>query len=294
MDMKNNITIIERIRINKNKLSKKHQIIANYYIENYKKAAFLNSSNLARILNVSEATLYRFAIFLGYKGYPQMQSAIQEIIQAELTSEDRLKIAMEKNLLKKGKHVETFERVFLSELETMNKFFRSIDKNLFVTTSQMMSKAKKIFIVGILGTASLAQYFTYNLGKIHPDVTCIQHGSGEDLFKLRFINSKTLIFIITFPRYNSLIVEMAKRAKKQHAKLIGITNNVLSPIAPYCDIGFYIDTVKITSFMGACATPTCLIHAIITEYSQKNIQKSKRQLKIWEEIVKKENLFLQR
>ena len=59
--------IRERIRRQNTQFSITQQRIADYVIGNYRKAAFLNSSKLAKVLNVSQATLYRFAVLLGWR-----------------------------------------------------------------------------------------------------------------------------------------------------------------------------------------------------------------------------------
>ena len=50
--------------------SKGQKLIANYIMNSYDKAAFMTASKLGKTVNVSESTVVRFAVELGYDGYP--------------------------------------------------------------------------------------------------------------------------------------------------------------------------------------------------------------------------------
>ena len=60
--------------------SKGQRRIAGYIMESYDKAAFMTASRLGKTVGVSESTVVRFAVELGYDGYPSMQKAMQEMV----------------------------------------------------------------------------------------------------------------------------------------------------------------------------------------------------------------------
>ena len=65
--------------------SKGQRRIAQYITESYDKAAFMTASKLGKVVGVSESTVVRFAMELGYDGYPAMQKALQEMVRNRLT-----------------------------------------------------------------------------------------------------------------------------------------------------------------------------------------------------------------
>ena len=67
-------------------LSKGQKRIANFLIEHYDKAVYLTASKLGEIAGVSESTVVRFAIELGYDGYPKLQRAVEELVKNKLTA----------------------------------------------------------------------------------------------------------------------------------------------------------------------------------------------------------------
>ena len=72
--------------------SKGQRLIATYILEHYEKAAYLTASKMGKLVGVSESTVVRFAIELGYEGYPDFQHSLQEIIRNRLTSFQRIEV----------------------------------------------------------------------------------------------------------------------------------------------------------------------------------------------------------
>ena len=69
--------LILRIEEKYAKMSKGQRRLADYVCQNYDKAVFLTAAKLGETVGVSESTVVRFAIQLGYKGYPGFQEALE-------------------------------------------------------------------------------------------------------------------------------------------------------------------------------------------------------------------------
>ena len=76
--------------------SKGQRRIAQYMMEEYDKAAFMTAAKLGSTVGVSESTVVRFAVSLGFDGYPAMQKAMQEMVLNRLTSVQRLEVASDR------------------------------------------------------------------------------------------------------------------------------------------------------------------------------------------------------
>ena len=70
--------ILMQIRSDLPSFSKGQKRIANYILESYDKAAFMTASRLGKMVEVSESTVVRFAVELGFDGYPSMQKTLQD------------------------------------------------------------------------------------------------------------------------------------------------------------------------------------------------------------------------
>lgn len=74
--MQNTQDMIQRLNLSGSRLSKSHRRIAEYILQHYDKAVFMTAAKLGEMVNVSESTVVRFAVALGYEGYPELQQAL--------------------------------------------------------------------------------------------------------------------------------------------------------------------------------------------------------------------------
>ena len=84
--------LLQRIQELMPQFSKSQKLIAGYILEHYEKAAYMTALKLGNAVNVSESTVVRFAIELGYEGYPQLQRSLQSHIKNRLTSLQRMDV----------------------------------------------------------------------------------------------------------------------------------------------------------------------------------------------------------
>ena len=85
--------ILSALKDDMSGFSKGQKRIAQYILESYDKAAFMTANKLAQSVGVSESTVVRFAVDLGFDGYPSMQKAMQEMVLNRLTSVQRIEVA---------------------------------------------------------------------------------------------------------------------------------------------------------------------------------------------------------
>ena len=64
-----NVPLLERVRAYSQKSSKGHRKIAEFILDNYVSASYMTASKLAQEVGVSESTVVRFAMNLGFEGY---------------------------------------------------------------------------------------------------------------------------------------------------------------------------------------------------------------------------------
>lgn len=53
---------------------------------------YFDGGKLGEVVGVSESTVVRFAMHLGYRGYPEFQSALEELVRNKLNSIQRMEV----------------------------------------------------------------------------------------------------------------------------------------------------------------------------------------------------------
>lgn len=90
--MSNTNDLLNRINAKYSTMSKGHKLLATYITDNYDKAVFLTAAKMGETVGISESTVVRFATSLGYKGYPDFQKALEELVRNKLNSVQRMEV----------------------------------------------------------------------------------------------------------------------------------------------------------------------------------------------------------
>lgn len=250
------------VRLNKNykTLSKGQKQLAAYITENYDRAAFITASKMGRIVGVSESTVVRFAYALGYDGYPELQKSLQELIRNKLTSVQRIQLTgdLQPN--------DVLRSVLKSDVSNIRATIDSIDNASFNAAINALLEAKKVYIVGLMSAAPLAQFLAYYLGFVMDNVVMVSGAMGniyEDLFR---ISSEDVCIGISFPRYSNRTIDALDFARGKGATIIAITDSVSSPIAEKAEHAL-IARSDMAGFADSLVAPLSLINAIIVACS---------------------------
>lgn len=89
MAVKNNL--MARINADYSRMSKGQKWIANYIADYYDQAVFMTAAQLGRAVGVSESTAVRFAMSLGYSGYPAFRRDLEDNVKNRLMERQEIK-----------------------------------------------------------------------------------------------------------------------------------------------------------------------------------------------------------
>ena len=257
-------------------------MIAKYILSAYDKAAFMTASKLGGVVQVSESTVVRFAVGLGYDGYPEMQKALQEMILNRLTSVQRMEVTSEQM----GEH-DILSKVLTMDIEKIRRTLEEQSNEGFEAAADSIIAAKNIYILGIRSSAALAQFMSFYFNQIFPNVRLVTGSSASEMFEQIFRVGKDDVFIgISFPRYSKRTVKAIDYAKERGATVIAITDSAGSPLAAKCD-HLLLARSDMASFVDSLVAPLSLINALIVAEGmrrQKEVGETYAQLeKIWDE-----------
>ena len=168
--------VIKKITEKYEKLSKGHKKLADYIIENYDKAAFLTAAKLGNLVGVSESTVVRFAVNLGYCGYPDFQKALEEMVRNKLNSIQRMEVAYGRI-----SQSEILSSVLQSDAEKIKLTLENIDEVAFETAIDILLQARHIYVLGIRSCMPLANFLSFYLNMLFDNVHLIQTSSSSEI-----------------------------------------------------------------------------------------------------------------
>lgn len=239
-------------------MSKGQKLLTNYITDNYDKAAFLTAAKLGEVVGVSESTVVRFAMFLGYKGYPDFQRALEETVRNKLNSVQRMEVTygrIQKN--------NVLSSVLASDAEKIHETMETINEEVFEQAVDLILSARKIYIIGIRSCAPLAQFLSFYLNLMFENVILLNTTSSSEIFEqMIHMNSQDLIIGISFPRYSMRTLKALEFANNRSAKVITITDSVHSPMNLYSSCNL-IALSDMASICDSLVAPLSVINALI-------------------------------
>lgn len=245
-------------------LSKSQKTIARFITEHYEKAAYMTAAKLGQDTNVSESTVVRFAIELGYDGYPALQEALRDLVRTRSTAFQRLEITNDHI----GKQ-RVLKCVLEDDISRIRQTLDEIDPRQFDRAVDLICSARTVYIAGVRSTASLASFLYFNCNLVFPNVKLIATTSGNEMFEqMLHIDRQDVLVAISFPRYSKCMIDAAKYAHENSAQIVAITDSVLSPIASFaqCTLTAKSDMV---SFVDSLVAPLSLLNALIVAIARK-------------------------
>ena len=244
--------------------SKGQKKIARYIMENYDKAAFMTAGKLARLADVSESTVVRFAAELGYEGYPEMRRALEDMVRSRLTSVQRIKVAKDRidkrNIL---------SHVLSSDIENIRHTMLETDSGDFARAVDTIVGAKNIYILGLRASSFLAYFMGFYFNLLFSNSRVVSESPASEVFEqIVRLSEDDVLIAISFPRYSRRTVRAMQFARDVGAKTIAITDCQTSPLVSPSDI-LLCARSDMVSFLDTLVAPLSLVNALIVAVSEK-------------------------
>ncbi len=286
--MANTNDLLNRINKHYSKMSKGQKLLATYITDNYDKAVFLTAARMGDIVGVSESTVVRFAMSLGYKGYPEFQKALEELVRNKLNSIQRMDVTYGRI-----SQSEILETVLKSDADKLKTTLEKIDHGAFELAVDTILSARNIYIVGIRSCAPLASFLSFYLNLMFDNVRLLHTNSSSEIFEQMVrINEEDVIIGISFPRYSMRTLKALEFANNRSAKVITITDSIHSPMNLYSSCNLIADS-DMASIVDSLVAPLSVINALIVALcmkKQKEVAKTLTTLEeIWDEYQVYEN-----
>lgn len=276
----------EKIKDKYKKLSKNQKKIADYILNHFEQAAFLNAPKMAEAVGVSESTVIRFAAGLGFSTYGEFQKEMLEWIQNKISAQELPK--NETPVLKNEKELTDvsilIKNVLESDAKNILDTISYIDPNVFHTATHILMTARSVYIVGIRTCAPLAEFLQFYLNIFRGNVHVVNTTSVSETFEqMVHVDSNDAVVGISFPQYSMRTLKAMEFANERNAKLIAITDSEFSPLNLYSSCNLFAKS-SLTSIVDSLTAPLSIINALIVSMSVNYREQLKKNLKEMEEV----------
>ncbi|MBM2618846.1 MurR/RpiR family transcriptional regulator [Actinoplanes sp. LDG1-06] len=198
--------------------------IAHCLVEHAGKAAYLSAAEVADLAGVSQPSVTRFAIALGYEGYPALRRVLRELGGGD-AGPGAEQNAMQAAVAAEAEHLGRLR----DQLERLDDVRRAAD---------LLISSRPLPVLGLRSAGPLAGYFGYFAGKVHPDVRVLDSGGTSLLDRLdqaRTAGAGAMLALV-LPRYPRESLDALREARAMGYAVVAITDSAVSPAAEHCDV----------------------------------------------------------
>ena len=262
--------------------SKGQKLIAGFILQSDDKAAFMTASKLGKTVGVSESTVVRFAVELGFDGYPSMQKTLQEIVRNKLTSVQRIEAANDRI-----GNQDVVSTVLQADIDTLRRTSETLDRREMDASVDAILAARHIYIVGVRSSAAIASFLNFYFRNIFDNVSLVPSTATSEMFEqLLRVGREDVVIGISLPRYSSRTIKAMQYARDCGATTISITDK---PDAPAGKIADHVLVAKsdMVSIVDSLVAPMSVVNALIVAVSRKREEEVSKTFKdlerLWDE-----------
>lgn len=271
-------SLIKLLRDSYPDLSQSGRTIAEYLKANPGRAIFLNAAELAQVAGVSPASVVRFAQALGFRGYPELQKALQQELSQQLgrpgpDAPDREEAAA----ATPATPAHNWARVMRADQRNLELTIGELDPAVAAQASDWLGHARTIYLAGYRSTGSLVRMTHSFLKMVRPATQVVALSAEEYCEELTGAGAEDVLLAFSFPRYFRLTHEVAAFAKLQGVRCIAITDSPKAPLAEVADLTLTC-YVAAESFANSFVAPLSLVNALVTTAVQGSKDENVRRL----------------
>ena len=263
-------------------LSKGQKRLADFIADHYDQAVFMTAAKLAEQAGVSESTAVRFAVQLGYGGFPEFHKALEDLVARQLREK-------KKNDVIYGQIPESqiLDTVLKADMDKIRVTLEQTDREAFQLAVETILQAETIYVLGVRNCAPLAGFLSFYLHQIFPRVFQVSTNSASELLEQMIrISEKDVLIGISFPRYSMRTLKAMEFANNRNAKVIAVTDSIHSPMNLYSSCNL-IAKSDLTSVVDSLTAPMSVLNALIVALCARRQEKVKSTLEtleaVWDE-----------
>ena len=211
------------------RLSQAQRRIAHYLLENLPEVAFLSSVDLATRVGVSQPSVTRFAVALGFAGYPELRAALRPIALRVPAAEASAHRAT-------GNELHAALESDQNNLAALHRYAAAPER--LAELGADLAKSEPLSVLGLRMSAPVASYFAYGAARIHPDVRVVDTpgSAAEEALLQAHSAGGTWLVAFLLPRYATESVAALRAARGLGMRTAVVTDVPLVPFADLVDV----------------------------------------------------------
>ena len=264
-------------------LSAGQRKVAEYVLKNQDLFSYSTLTKLSKEIAVSETTIIRLAYSLGFESFSSLQQKVREEILTEPQRRAEGSIA-------KGS---CYQSVIAKEMLMLENWKNHLDEETLDHFITLLLEADKILVIGARSSYSASLWFGAILERLLGNVYVVKEFYDSRMELISGVTEKTVAVSISFARYTKWTYQYTKVLKKRGAKVLSITDSIISPIVEIADQSMIVDSNMDEMGFNSVVCLYVLFDTIIAKIQKKHKNKISDRLRTLETVYSDMDLFFE-
>lgn len=272
-----NFDLFAKIKDYRGKFTKAEQKVADYLMQKPQEVLYMSITDLAEKCGVGDTTVFRFCKTLHMAGYQDFK---MHLAQA-MTSGDSAQLTLSDEIRLTDSTSEVCRKLLSTHLSALNQTMEMLRPDDVHKAISLIESARIIHFFGMGSSAATAQEAKYKFNRVLPNVS-FEPDAHMQSMTASLMGERDLAVAFSYSGATKGTIEVVKRARENHAKIICITRFAESPFAAYGDVVLLCGANEGPFQGGALSAKISqlfLVDVLYTEYFKHNYEQSDRNKK---------------
>lgn len=208
---------------------------------------FLSSVELAQLAGVSQPSVTRFAVALGFDGYPALRRHLRDVAPAGPEPAERSN--------------NPYQQAVQAEIDNLRQLASLLaDPGPVERAGRLLAASRPLPVLGLRAAAAQARGFAYFTAKVHPDVRLLDEGGSllADRIDAARQAGASALLCFALPRHPREVLDALDHARDAGLTVVTIADGTFAPVAAHSDLllpaavgtGLVFDTVSAPMLLG--------------------------------------------
>jgi DNA-binding MurR/RpiR family transcriptional regulator len=263
-------------------LSKRLQHVARFVLDHPDDVALETLTVIAERSGAQPSAMVRFAKAIGFSGASPMQRVLRDNLLASQSTLGYGERVRQFSASLDAKSAEGGVGTLLADFSegdilALQNLRQTIGNEELARAVSLISKAGTLYIVGMRRAFPVASYLAYSFLRVGKRAVFVDNVGGLGAHQMRTIAPGDLLIAISYQPYAAETVEAVEAAVEAGAKILSITDSLISPLAKGASQVLLVRESQVRAFRSLSAS-ICLAQTLVigVAYEQERVEAGAR------------------
>lgn len=228
--------------------------VAAHLLDRPDELAFGTAASVAAAASVQPSTLVRFAKYLGFDGFSDLQRVFRERLKERNDTYEARLAALRAEAAAETGGATIFDGFLSAANRSILSLSERIDQKSIERAVAILAGAESIFLIAQRRSYPISTYMAYAFGKLKVRSVLIGSPAGIDPETLGLSGARDAAIAVSFSPYASSTIEHARTLSEAGVPVIAITDSAFSPLAECATEWFEVAEADFAGFRSLSAT----------------------------------------